>query len=418
MRVRKKKHGDERILSCSRLLIENPTVLARDPGVVFSAQRPICLEIGCGKGDFSVGMAKKYTDVNFIAMEKVADVAVTALEKATASESERPDNLRFIIGDAKNLPSYFPPRSLERIYINFCDPWPKSGHAKRRLTYRSFLEIYRSLLREDGMLIFKTDNEALFDFSLEEFRNFGLEVVWETRDLHRLGNEIAANNVMTEYERNFSSKGQNIFSAHVRFPAGLKPWREESSVRSLVIKNRSYRSFDSSVKIKMGELREMIDCARQTPSAINLQPLKYRICTDEDAKKLLPLTSWAGRLKDQKFPPEGHEPCAFIIICIDTEICRSKDAALRDIGICAQTIMLRAAEMGYGGCMLGAFDPDNVRETMGIGEQYLPNLILALGKPDEMIALETLKKGGDIGYYRDENNLHHVPKRSLKEIII
>lgn len=417
MRVRKKKHGDERILSCSRLLIENPAVLARDPGVVFPVKRPICLEIGCGKGDFSVGMAKKYTDVNFIAMEKVADVAVTALEKATATENERPDNLRFIIGDAKDLPTYFPPRSLERIYVNFCDPWPKSGHAKRRLTHRNFLEIYRSLLREDGMLIFKTDNEDLFDFSLEEFRDFGLDIIWKTRDLHHSGTEIAENNVMTEYERNFSSKGQNIFSAHVRFPAGLKPLKEESVVRSLVIKNRSYRSFDSSEKIKVGDLREMIDCARCTPSAVNLQPLKYRICVDEDAKKLLPLTAWAGRLKGMKFPPEGHEPCAFIIICIDNELCKAKESALRDIGICAQTIMLRATEMGYGGCMLGAFNPDTVKETMGISERYLPNLILALGKPDETVALESAKNG-EIGYYRDENNLHHVPKRSLKDILI
>ncbi len=417
MRVRKKKHGDERILSCSRLLIENPAVLTRDPSVVFSTQRPICLEIGCGKGDFSVGMAKQNPDVNFIAMEKVADVAVTALEKAAASEDERPDNLRFIIGDAKNLPSYFPPRSLERIYVNFCDPWPKSGHAKRRLTYRSFLEIYRNLLREDGMLIFKTDNEGLFDFSLEEFKNFGLDLIWQTRDLHAENNEIAKNNVMTEYERNFSSKGQNIFSAHVRFPAGLKPLKAESTVRSLVIKNRSYRSFDSSEKIKVGDLREMIDCARCTPSAINLQPLKYRICVDEDAKTLLSLTSWAGRIKDRKFPPEGHEPCAFIIICIDTELCKSKESALRDIGICAQTIMLRATEMGYGGCMLGAFDPDKVRESMKISGKYVPNLILALGKPDETVALE-VAKDGEIGYYRDENDLHHVPKRSLKDILI
>ena len=417
MRVRKKKNGEQRILSCSRLLIENPAVLARDPGVVFSVERPLCLEIGCGKGDFSVGMAQKYPDVNFIAMEKVADVAVTALEKATATENERPDNLRFIIGDAKNLPSYFPPRSLERIYVNFCDPWPKSGHAKRRLTYRTFLEIYRNLLREDGMLIFKTDNEALFDFSLEEFREFGLDIVWETRDLHHSDTEAAKNNVMTEYERNFSSKGQNIFSAHVRFPAGLKPLKAESTVHSLVIKNRSYRSFDPDAKIKVGDLREMIDCARCAPSAMNLQPLKYRICVGEDAKKLLPLTAWAGRLKDMKFPPDGHEPAAFIIICIDTELCKSKDAALRDVGICAQTIMLRATEMGYGGCMLGAFNPDTVKTEMGIGEQYLPNLILALGKPDETVAID-VAKNGEIGYYRDENNLHHVPKRTLKDILI
>lgn len=217
MRVRKKKHGSERILACSRFLIENPRSLIDDAGIAFPKKRPIHLEIGCGKGSFAVGLASKRQDINLIAMEKVSDVAVTALERAALSENERDDNLRFIIGDAKFLPEYFPAHSIDTIYINFCDPWPKKGHAKRRLTHRGFLEIYRGILRDGGMLIFKTDNEGLFDFSMEEFEASGLNVVWHTKNLHAEDNDIAKNNIMTEYERNFSEKGFNICSAHVMF---------------------------------------------------------------------------------------------------------------------------------------------------------------------------------------------------------
>lgn len=217
MRVRKKKHGSERILACSRFLIEDPHSLMDDPTSAFTKKRPIHLEIGCGKGSFAVGLSTARQDINLIAMEKISDVAVTALERTALTENERDDNLRFIIGDAKFLPEYFPAHSIDTIYINFCDPWPKKGHAKRRLTHRGFLEIYRGLLRDGGMLIFKTDNEGLFDFSMEEFEASGLQIVWHTKNLHAEENEIAKNNIMTEYERNFSAKGFNICSAHVKF---------------------------------------------------------------------------------------------------------------------------------------------------------------------------------------------------------
>ncbi|MBR5601399.1 MAG: tRNA (guanosine(46)-N7)-methyltransferase TrmB, partial [Clostridia bacterium] len=126
-------------------------------------------------------------------------------------------NLRFIIGNAEHLPEWLPAHSLSCIYLNFSDPWPKSGYKKRRLTHRGFLEKYRELLVPGGMLKFKTDNHDLFFFSLEEFEACGLEIVWKTEDLH--ASELAASNVMTEYEANFSSKGMPIYSAHVRFPA-------------------------------------------------------------------------------------------------------------------------------------------------------------------------------------------------------
>ncbi|MBQ1962782.1 MAG: tRNA (guanosine(46)-N7)-methyltransferase TrmB [Clostridia bacterium] len=215
MRMRRKKHGAERIAACSAILIEQNSAETVDPASFFSVSRPLHLEIGCGKGDFAVGMAAKHPDCNFIAMERVPDVACIALEKAMAAKDSRPDNLRFLIGDAQTLNDRFLPHTVERIYLNFSDPWPKKGYAKRRLTHRGFLEAYRTLLCEGGTLYLKTDNEGLFDFSLEEFAACGLTVEWISRDLHT--SEMAADNVMTEYERSFSEKGQVIYSAHVRF---------------------------------------------------------------------------------------------------------------------------------------------------------------------------------------------------------
>ena len=216
MRMRKKKHGAERIAACSELLIENIGILKDGFDGIFPESRPVHMEIGCGKGNFASGMAAKHQDVNFVAVEKVSDVCCIALEKAKARTEERPnDNLRFIIGDAKNLAENVKPHSLDCIYLNFSDPWPKSGHAKRRLTHRGFLEIYKNMLKPGGILKLKTDNVGLFDFSLEEFEAFGAEILWHTRDLHSTPEN--ADNVMTEYEKNFSDKGTPICSAWVKF---------------------------------------------------------------------------------------------------------------------------------------------------------------------------------------------------------
>ena len=216
MRMRKKKHGAERIAACSELLIENIEILKDGFDGIFPESRPVHMEIGCGKGNFASGMAAKHQDVNFVAVEKVSDVCCIALEKAKARTEERPnDNLRFIIGDAKNLAENVNPHSLDCIYLNFSDPWPKSGHAKRRLTHRGFLDIYKNLLKPGGILKLKTDNVGLFDFSLEEFEAFGAEIMWHTRDLHSTPEN--ADNVMTEYEKNFSDKGTPICSAWVKF---------------------------------------------------------------------------------------------------------------------------------------------------------------------------------------------------------
>ena len=218
--MRRKKHGAERIDACKEILIPVPTTdengtAKLEPQSFFPTQKPLHLEIGCGKGDFAVGMAAKHRDCNWIAMERVPDVACLALEKAMNAKDTRPDNLRFMIGDARNVAEWFPPHSIDCLYLNFSDPWPKKGYAKRRLTHEGFLNLYRSVLREGGLLCLKTDNEGLFDFSLEQFALCGLRIEWQTRDLH--SSEKNADNIMTEYERNFSEKGQVIYSAWVRF---------------------------------------------------------------------------------------------------------------------------------------------------------------------------------------------------------
>ena len=219
MRMRKKKHGAERIAACAEYLIGDVAPLAKlasEPAAIFPEAKPIHMEIGCGKGSFAVGMARKHPEWNFIAVEKIADVACCALEKAKATACDREaDNLRFLIGDAQHLAEWVEPHSISRIYLNFSDPWPKSGYAKRRLTHRGFLELYKNVLVEGGELYLKTDNEGLFDFSLEEFEAMGLTLLFSSRDFHKTPE--AEGNVMTEYETNFSSQGMPIYCARVRF---------------------------------------------------------------------------------------------------------------------------------------------------------------------------------------------------------
>jgi len=207
MRMRKKKHGAERIDACSDLLIKNTSISAENVPEIFGIDttRPLWLEIGCGKGAFVCGLAEKNPDVNLIALERIADVAMLAMEKCKAAEHE---NVRFIIGDVAKLWDLFEPGVIDRIYLNFSDPWPKAGHAKRRLTHRLFLTQYRRILKPDGAVFFKTDNRGLFDFSLEEFGECGFRLENLTYDLHN--SEFAADNIMTEYEKNFSEKGFSI----------------------------------------------------------------------------------------------------------------------------------------------------------------------------------------------------------------
>lgn len=205
MRVKRKKHGTERLEACRELLISDIKSEKRDPKSFFSNENPVRIEIGCGKGDFVVGMAEKFPNVNFIAVEKISDVLVIAAEKVKASGLK---NIRLCCCDAKDLNEGLKEGSVDAIYLNFSDPWPKSKHYKRRLTYREFLEGYKKLLKPFGEICFKTDNRGLFDFSLPEFEESGFELSQLTYDLH--SSEYANGNVMTEYERRFSSLGTPI----------------------------------------------------------------------------------------------------------------------------------------------------------------------------------------------------------------
>ena len=205
MRVHKKKHGAVRLEACGNIVIKDLRAEGNSSQTLFGNDKPLRIEIGCGKGDFIVGTAAKEPDVNFLAVEKVSDVLVIAAEKVKASGL---DNVRVCCIDAKELTEIFEPHSIDRIYLNFSDPWPKARHEKRRLTYRTFLEIYKQILKEDGAIYFKTDNRGLFDFSLEEFKEFGIRMEKLTFDLHN--SEYMEGNVMTEYEKRFSSMGVPI----------------------------------------------------------------------------------------------------------------------------------------------------------------------------------------------------------------
>lgn len=188
-------------------------------------------------------------------------------------------------------------------------------------------------------------------------------------------------------------------------------------LKDLVVKSRSYRSFTPGVSIPNETLVDFIDTARQTSAAMNIQPLKYRIVTsDEERAGLMSVCRFASSL-GIKLPPEGHEPAAYIVICHDCGICEPKPIFLNDVGICAETIMLAAAEAGFGGCIIGSASPENIRAALGLADNLLPQLIVALGKPDEEVRL-TEANDGKVKYYRDGAGIHYVPKRKLEDIII
>lgn len=211
MRMRRKKHREERLASCCELFVEDIRDYAKDIKSVFENDRPLHLEIGCGKGGFISGIAEKNPDINYIAFEKNLDVLVLAAEKV---KEKGLTNVRFSAGDAAALGDMETVSRAERLYINFCDPWEKNGHKKRRLTNERYLEIYRRILTRDGGIHFKTDNSRLFEYSLNSFSDFGMRLKNITFDLHNSGFE---GNVMTEYEKLFSEKGQPIFRCEAYF---------------------------------------------------------------------------------------------------------------------------------------------------------------------------------------------------------
>ena len=210
MRMRKKKHRDERIESCGEIVIKQPFPKGRWHEI-FGSQNAIYLEIGCGKGRFITETAKKYPEINFIAIEKNMDVALLAMEKAREMGLS---NIRFVCDNADFLEEIVLPGECSRIYINFCDPWHKTKHAKRRLTHRRYIEIYKKLLPKCGEIHFKTDNKNLFEFSLNEFCDMDIKLKNISLDLHA---KPCEGNVMTEYEKQFSSQGMPIYRLEAVF---------------------------------------------------------------------------------------------------------------------------------------------------------------------------------------------------------
>ncbi len=187
-------------------------------------------------------------------------------------------------------------------------------------------------------------------------------------------------------------------------------------LKDLVRKNRSYRRFDQSEPIDRATLLELVDLARLSASGGNAQPLKFVLAWEAERNAaIFPHLAWAGFLADWPGPAEGERATAYIIILHDKEITHLAGV---DHGIAAQSILLGATEKGLGGCMIGSINRDGLRETLAIDEQYDILLVIALGVPGETVQLEDLPPDGKTTYWRDENSIHHVPKRPLDELII
>lgn len=204
MRLRNVKGAKEAMIE-SEYTINNPEELKGRWREHFGNNNPIHLEIGTGKGRFITTLAQNNPDINYVGIEKYSSVLIRALEKQ--AELQIP-NLIFIRMDAENIIDIFDKEEVDRIYLNFSDPWPKDRHAKRRLTSRQFLGRYNEFLKKDGTVEFKTDNRDLFDFSVEETKEAGWNIIDITYDLHN--SELNEGNVMTEYEIRFSSEGVPI----------------------------------------------------------------------------------------------------------------------------------------------------------------------------------------------------------------
>ena len=176
---------------------------------VFGNENPMHIEIGMGKGQFLLNLAKQNPQINYIGIERYSSVLLRALEKYDTEEFCDMKNIRFICMDATNLPEVFAVGEIDKIYLNFSDPWPKARHAKRRLTSKQFFERYDKILAFDGIVEFKTDNRELFDFSLEQVELAGWVLLAKTYDLHN-DPTLSRGNVMTEYEEKFSGQGHPI----------------------------------------------------------------------------------------------------------------------------------------------------------------------------------------------------------------
>lgn len=213
MRMRKRPGAEQLLKDHPELVVDEPQKWCGQWGQRFGNQQPIHIEIGSGKGRFIVEMAKAHPDINYIGIDMQVSVLSFALEKAL---TENISNLQLLHVNGEALTEYFAENEVDQIYLNFSDPWPKTRHEKRRLTYKTFLETDEKILKPNGEIHFKTDNQKLFEYSLSSFSKYGmiLEKVW--LDLHASDYD---GNIMTEYEEKFSAKGQPIYRVEARFVA-------------------------------------------------------------------------------------------------------------------------------------------------------------------------------------------------------
>ncbi|HFL1047323.1 TPA: tRNA (guanosine(46)-N7)-methyltransferase TrmB [Enterococcus faecium] len=211
MRVRNRPGAAEMLAAHPNFVISDPTLWKGKWNELFENDHPIHIEIGMGKSQFITGMAKAHPEINYIGVEMQVSVVSIALDKLI----EQPlPNLKLLHVDGSALTEYFADSEVDQIYLNFSDPWPKKRHEKRRLTYKTFLAVDEQILRPNGEIHFKTDNQGLFEYSLASFSQYGmiLKQVW--LDLHQSQFE---GNIMTEYEEKFSSKGQRIYRVEAQF---------------------------------------------------------------------------------------------------------------------------------------------------------------------------------------------------------
>ena len=220
MRMRRKRNLDARLLACGEILIAQgrPMLNLKEAAETYRAtlnfrelfgnENPVDIEIGCGNGAFIIELAKREKDRNFLAVEICSNVILTAMEHL---RQEQIPNVRFLNIPAEILPCYIPEESLETVYLNFSTPLPEASREKQRLTSSRFLAIYRKMLKRGGKIIQKTDSRPFFEYSLTKYRENGFQVTHEIHDLHN--SPYAKENIVTEYERNFSQKGFPIFCA-------------------------------------------------------------------------------------------------------------------------------------------------------------------------------------------------------------
>lgn len=211
MRLRNKPWAKEKIDQYPQYVIPNPEMHQGKWQEVFEKTQPLHIEIGSGKGRFITEMARANPDINYIGIEIFQSVIVAALDRLI--EAELP-NVKLLNVNANDLEKFFTKNDIDRVYLNFSDPWPKKRHEKRRLTYKSYLKLYEGVLKDFGEIHFKTDNQALFEYSLMSFSQYGLLLKYISLDLH---NSDFEENIMTEYEQKFSEAGHRIYRCEVQY---------------------------------------------------------------------------------------------------------------------------------------------------------------------------------------------------------